>query len=90
MLHALIEELPPIVQRRRVAELTYGLVNARTLANLDCKGLGPENRMKLAGRVIYTKAALQYGSLVKFNSVMETIIQTRNKKRRRSSEKSYQ
>lgn len=71
MLHALIEQLPPIVQRRRVAELTYGLVNACTLANLDSKGLGPEDRMKLAGRVVYSKDSFAAWLLNQIEPAME-------------------
>lgn len=46
----------PIVARQSISEFTGGLVNPRTLANLDCKGEGPAGRFKVKRKVGYPAA----------------------------------
>ena len=41
ILKLLEESLPPCFPRKRVHELTFGLVNPRTLANRDSEKTGP-------------------------------------------------
>jgi len=56
----LIEKWPSaIVARSEVAEFSGGLLNPRTLANLDCRGEGPPVRLKMGTRrVAYPTAVL--------------------------------
>ena len=52
----LLEEiLPPCFPRKRVHELTFGLVNPRTLANKDSEKTGPAGRFFLKREVWYQK-----------------------------------
>jgi len=47
----------PIVARSEVSKFSGGLLHPRTLANLDCLGLGPES-IRIGGRVCYPTGAL--------------------------------
>lgn len=51
------ELLPAFITRKEAEEQTMGLIKARTLANLDSKGTGPEKRVKFKRRVAYEKEA---------------------------------
>ena len=42
-----------IVARERVEDFTGGLVNRRTLANLDSQGVGPAGRIRFGRKVAY-------------------------------------
>jgi hypothetical protein len=42
-----------IVARQQIREFTGGMLSPGTLANLDCKGLGPEGRIKIGKQVGY-------------------------------------
>jgi len=42
-----------IVPRRKVGEVSGGLLCPGTLANADCKGQGPANAIRLGNRVAY-------------------------------------
>lgn len=57
-LSALLKELPPFVPRTfpRFRELTG--YSPRTLANFDCLGQGPENRIMLGNVVAYERESL--------------------------------
>ena len=63
--HISIEEIfnnlsrkaPEIVTRKKLYELTGGLVSEKTLANLDSLGEGIQPRMRIGGKVAYPKAA---------------------------------
>lgn len=46
--------LPPFFKRTQVEALTGGILNAKTLANLDSQGLGPE-RFRVGRLVAYEK-----------------------------------
>ena len=46
----LINSMPPIFARQQVGELTGGMIDPRTLANLDYKGLGPVNAKVSMGK----------------------------------------
>lgn len=50
-----VNSLPPLIPRRRVADLTGGLVHPKTLANLDNLGKGPKERLKLGRCIAYPK-----------------------------------
>ena len=41
------------IYRKDIAEKTGGLLNPRTLANLDCKGIGIQNRFRIGRQVCY-------------------------------------
>ena len=51
----LSENLPPILARKDVAKLTFGLVSAKTMANRDSLGTGPKNRFKMGKEIWYHK-----------------------------------
>ena len=53
---ALLEEqLPPIIARKDVARLTFGLVSAKTMANRDSLGTGPQGRFRAGKEIWYHK-----------------------------------
>ena len=41
------------VSREKIREFSGGLLHPRTLANLDCKGLGPKGRIRVGRKVAY-------------------------------------
>ena len=43
-----------LVPRERISEFTGGLINARTMANLDSMGQGPAKRMRIGRKVVYS------------------------------------
>ena len=51
----LSQSLPPIIARKDVAKLTFGLVSAKTMANRDSLGTGPKKRFKMGKEVWYHK-----------------------------------
>ena len=56
ILQLLEETLPPCFPRKKVRELTFGLVNPRTLANKDSEKVGPAGRFFVKREVWYPKA----------------------------------
>lgn len=46
--------LPALIARSEVARLTGGVVNPRTLANLDSEGRGPQ-RVRIGKKVAYPR-----------------------------------
>ena len=48
---------PEIITRKKLHELTGGLVSEKTLANLDSLGEGIQPRMRIGGKVAYPKQA---------------------------------
>lgn len=48
----------PIIARREVAKFSGGAISRKTLANADCKGKGPKNRMIIGNKVCYPVADL--------------------------------
>lgn len=54
----LLPDLPPVILRERVAELTGGLIAPKTLANHDSRGTGPARRVRIGKRVGYPAADL--------------------------------
>lgn len=46
---------PELVTRRHLSELLGGLYAPETLANLDCEGSGPANRVLLGRRIAYPR-----------------------------------
>ena len=57
MLAELEQRLPPLVPRKELRRLLGGLINPRTIANLDSKGLGPAVRLRYGRQVVYEKAS---------------------------------
>lgn len=61
ILSLLEESLPPCFPRKQVRELTFGIVNPRTLANKDSEKTGPSGRFFVKREVWYQKAGfLEY------------------------------
>ena len=48
----------PIVARTESAAFSGGLLNEKTLANLDSAGLGPAGRFRIGRKVVYPVAEL--------------------------------
>lgn len=55
-MEALKRTLPPLVTRQELERLTGGLVKARTLANLDCAGNGPSQRIRYGRKIAYERS----------------------------------
>lgn len=55
ILSYLMPNLPEIVQRKEIGRLTGGVINPRTMANLDCLGLGPKGRFIVARKICYPR-----------------------------------
>lgn len=47
-----------LVARERIGDFTGGLISPGRMANLDCKGEGPRNRMRIGRKVAYPVADL--------------------------------
>ena len=47
-----------IVSRQEVGRFSGGLLHPRTLANLDCLGLGPKGRIRVGRKICYTVESL--------------------------------
>lgn len=43
----LLETCPPLIARSEVGRITGGLINPRTLANLDSQGQGPKGKVAM-------------------------------------------
>ncbi len=54
-----IEEIgrnwPDCFSREKASELVGGVISPRSLANLDCLGLGPERRLRVGRKIVYTR-----------------------------------
>lgn len=48
----------PVVARGKVEEFSGGVLNGRTLANLDSLGQGPKERFRMGRVVFYSVSAL--------------------------------
>jgi len=48
---------PELITRKKLQELTGGLVSEKTLANLDSEGCGIQPRMRIGGKIAYPKDA---------------------------------
>ena len=48
---------PEVITRKKLHELTGGLVSEKTLANLDSLGDGIQPRLRIGGKVAYPKQA---------------------------------
>ncbi|NCC26472.1 MAG: hypothetical protein EOM25_14930 [Deltaproteobacteria bacterium] len=54
--NALVNAWPaPLVSRSQVEKFSGGSIRARTLNNLDCRGLGPDGKILVGGRVAYER-----------------------------------
>ena len=53
----LFRNAPEIIPRKMLAEITGGVLSVKYLANLDSEGKGIPQRMRIGGKVAYTKAA---------------------------------
>jgi len=43
----------PFVAREEVKRFTGGIINPKTIANLDCQGKGPEGRIRIGRKIAY-------------------------------------
>lgn len=58
-LSALTQRWPSaFVARSEIGRFTGGMISPGTVANLDCKGLGPEGRITVGKKVVYPVDAL--------------------------------
>ena len=48
----------PFVAREKVSLFSGGILTARTMANLDSRGLGVEDRFRVGRKVVYPKKSL--------------------------------
>ena len=46
----------PFVTRKKLSEMTGGIINSRTIANLDSLGRGIRGKTKVGGLVVYDVA----------------------------------
>lgn len=46
---------PELISRKEASRLTGGIAHPRTLANLDCLGKGPSQKLRIGRQVCYTK-----------------------------------
>lgn len=53
----LSQKSPEIITRKKLHELTGGLLSEKTLANLDSEGIGIQPRFRIGGKVAYPKDA---------------------------------
>ena len=49
----LADKLPPIIARSQVEKLLGGVISAKRLANLDSRGEGPKQRMRIGRKIAY-------------------------------------
>jgi hypothetical protein len=49
------KELPVFITRSKAVEILGGIYARGTLANLDCKGLGPSEKIKVGGKIAYPR-----------------------------------
>ena len=55
----LFEKWPsPLVARSELSRFSGGLLNSKTLANLDSAGIGPPGRVRIGRKVAYTVSGL--------------------------------
>ena len=54
-LDAIAANLPPVIRRSDLTLLTFGILNSKTMANLDSLGKGIAGRMKIGKHVVYHK-----------------------------------
>ena len=43
----------PIVAREQIGDFTGGVLNSKTMANLDCQGKGVPERFKIGRKTVY-------------------------------------
>lgn len=57
-LSKLVQKWPSsLVARSEVGKFTGGVISPGTLANLDCKGLGPQEKIRIGKKVVYDASA---------------------------------
>ena len=54
-LEAIAANLPPVVRRADLTRLTFGILNSKTMANLDSLGKGIPGRSRIGKWVVYPK-----------------------------------
>jgi len=56
---SLAEKWPSsFVARAQIGAFSGGILNPRTLANMDCKGTGPANRLRIGRKIAYPVESL--------------------------------
>ena len=56
VIDAMVANWPEIIPRRAVPKLTAGLYSVKSMANMDCLGIGPEGAFSISGQRVYPKA----------------------------------
>lgn len=56
-----------IIARKQIGTFTGGMMSPRTLANLDCLGVGPAGVVKIGNTVGYSKRSLLEWLIAKLN-----------------------
>ncbi len=49
------KELPPVFSRQTASKILGGLISAKTMANADANGTGPEKKIRIGSKVGYEK-----------------------------------
>ncbi len=50
--------LPDVIPRKKIANYFGGLLDPRSMANMDCRGVGPSGRVIVGRDVVYPKIEL--------------------------------
>lgn len=51
-----LDELPPLIARKKVAYFTGGAISSKKMANDDSRGIGPAVRHRIGEAIVYPKA----------------------------------
>jgi len=65
----------PYVSRDKVSEFSGGILNPRTLANLDALGIGPKGRIRVNGK----KVAYSVDALVEWLEERSNIVEEKER-----------
>ena len=57
----------PVISRKEAAKLTGGLISEKYLANLDCNGEGPNERVNVGRRVGYKSESFAHWLAARIN-----------------------
>lgn len=58
--NAIEKELPPVFSRETASKVIGGLISAKTMANEDCLGTGPSEKVRLGTKVGYTRESFMH------------------------------
>lgn len=66
-LKKLESELPPIFTRNFISQKIGGIFSAKTLANVDCLGVGPSVKIKIGKKIGYERESFLVWLRTKMN-----------------------